>query len=109
MNYNNYERAIVECYGIELKGWPSELLPVRNSGSLGGRAQVQGLLNALINKTCRWMKLTQDELTKRVTSNLSRHEAGEPIYKPRKKHTSRATVRSASTANIVSGEEVEED
>ncbi|KAF9240486.1 hypothetical protein BU15DRAFT_61487 [Melanogaster broomeanus] len=95
MNYNNYERAIVECY-------------VRNPGSLGGHAQVQVLLNALINKMCQWTKLTDNELSKRVTSNLSHHEAGEAIYKPRKKHTSRVMVRSTSTIDS-SDEEVEED
>jgi hypothetical protein len=40
MNYANYERSIVEHYGITLQGWPSALLPVRNPSGVGGWEQV---------------------------------------------------------------------
>ncbi|KAG2133975.1 hypothetical protein BD769DRAFT_1353658, partial [Suillus cothurnatus] len=36
MNYANYERSIVERYGVTLQGWPSALLPVRNPSRIGG-------------------------------------------------------------------------
>ncbi|KAG1802337.1 hypothetical protein EV424DRAFT_1545265 [Suillus variegatus] len=62
MNYANYERSIVKRYGVTLQGWPSALLPVRNPSCIGGREQVQALLNALDNKTCTWTTLTEDEL-----------------------------------------------
>ncbi|KAG2117736.1 hypothetical protein DEU56DRAFT_702022, partial [Suillus clintonianus] len=61
MNYANYERSIVEHYGVTLQGWPSALLPVRNPSRVGGREQVQTLLDALNNKTCTWTALAEDE------------------------------------------------
>ncbi|KAG2357429.1 hypothetical protein BDR07DRAFT_1234054, partial [Suillus spraguei] len=87
MNYTNYEHAIVEHYGVELKGWPFKLLPVRNPSRIGGRKSVQLLINTLIIETCKWMKLTEEELADRITSNHARQAAGETIYKPRKTRT----------------------
>jgi hypothetical protein len=57
MQYVNYEEAIVQCYGVLLKGWtfnrfvnPSEL-----STSL---PPLQKLLNALNDGSCKIVKLT---------------------------------------------------
>jgi len=101
MNYANYERSIVERYGVTLQGWPSALLPVQNPSCIGGREQVQALLNALDNKTCTWTTLTEDELRQRMTSNRARHANGEAVYKPRKK---RATKTAEKSTVIVSSD-----
>ncbi|KAG2752738.1 hypothetical protein P692DRAFT_20723451, partial [Suillus brevipes Sb2] len=58
MNYNNYEHSIVERYGVELVGWPSDLLPICNPSTIGGRE---------------------------ISSNKTRQANGECVYKPRKK------------------------
>ncbi|KAI6039752.1 hypothetical protein EDC04DRAFT_2603024 [Pisolithus marmoratus] len=68
MNYDNYECKIVEHFGMELIGWPNDLLPICNPGQLGGCGRVQKLLVALTTK----------------------------IYKPCKKHTSLGTKKSAA-------------
>ncbi|KAG1722018.1 hypothetical protein EDB19DRAFT_1916968 [Suillus lakei] len=99
MNYANYERSIVERYGITLQGWPSALLPVRNPSGVGGREQVGTLLDALIKKSCTWTTLTEDELRQRMTSNRERHANGEAVYKPRKKHATKTTAKSAAVVN----------
>jgi len=96
MNYTNYERAIVEHYGVELKGWPFELLPVWNPSRIGGCKSVQLLINTLINETCKWMKLTEEELADRITSNHARQAAGETIYKPQKMRTKKTVEKSAA-------------
>ncbi|KAG1784998.1 uncharacterized protein HD556DRAFT_1250527, partial [Suillus plorans] len=96
MNYTNYEHAIVEHYGVELKGWPFELLPVRNPSSIGGRKSVQLLINRLIEETCKWTKLTEEELADRITSNHARQAAGETVYKPRKTRTKKTVEKSAA-------------
>ncbi|KAG0692204.1 hypothetical protein DFH29DRAFT_817992 [Suillus ampliporus] len=97
MNYNNYEHAIVEHHGVALDGWPSELLPIRNLSRIGGHKSVQLLLNALIEGTCNWMKLTEEELVDRITRNHAREAAEETIYKPRKKRTPKTVEKSAAT------------
>ena len=60
MQYVNYEEAIIQRYGIELKGWtydnfvnPSEL-----STSL---PSLQKLLNAINTGDCKFVKLTAEE------------------------------------------------
>jgi hypothetical protein len=97
MNYNNYEHAIVEHHSVALDGWPSELLPIRNPSRLGGRKSVQLLLNALIEGTCKWTKLMEEELADRITRNHAREAAGETIYKPWKKRTPKTVEKSAAT------------
>ncbi|KAG0702488.1 hypothetical protein DFH29DRAFT_999312 [Suillus ampliporus] len=84
MNYANYERSIVEHYGVTLQG---------------GREQVQTLLDALNNKTCTWSTLPEDKLRQRMTSNRARHANGEAVYKPRKKHTTKTTEKSVVVVN----------
>ena len=63
MQYVNYEEAIIQWYGIELKGWtydnfvnPSEL-----STSL---PSLQKLLNAINTGDCKFVKLTAEERRK---------------------------------------------
>ncbi|KAG1752329.1 uncharacterized protein EDB91DRAFT_1022575, partial [Suillus paluster] len=51
MNYTNYKGAIVEQHSVELTKWP---LPggIKNPSKVGGRAQVQALLDALNSDSC---------------------------------------------------------
>jgi hypothetical protein len=102
MNYNNYERQIVEKYGIALIGWPEGL--VRNPSKLGGRPELESLLNDLRSEKCKWVKLTDEELEDRVNENIKRAERGEPIYQPRKKSAKHSQVRHVSAEGSNSGE-----
>jgi len=97
MNYNNYELKIVEELGVELIGWPTNLLPIRNPGHVGARDRVLKLLNALTTKACHWEKLSEEERQRRIILNGERHARGEQVYKPRKKHALQGTKKSAAT------------
>ncbi|KAH7904481.1 hypothetical protein BJ138DRAFT_1019106, partial [Hygrophoropsis aurantiaca] len=97
MNYRNYEAKIVEKFGVALKGWPREFLPVRNPSRIGGREQLQKLYDDLVNEKCCWVKLSTDELEHRKKDNKMRHARGEQIYQPRKSSTKKSH---ASTANV---------
>lgn len=81
MNYVNYEKKVVEFYGVELRGWPCPVF--KNPGNLR-RDEVSLLLVELGSGGCRWHKLSEEELLQRILSNTARHLAGEVIYKPRK-------------------------
>ncbi|KAG1724127.1 hypothetical protein EDB19DRAFT_1612441, partial [Suillus lakei] len=85
MNYDNFERSIVEHYGITLVGWPSDLLPIHNPSAVGGWEQVQPLLDALESHACHWEQLSEEKLVARIASNQARQANGECVYKPRKK------------------------
>lgn len=66
MNYDNYERAIIERYQVAIEGWPCEAFG--NPGSIG-RDNVYRLLAALDGpqdmRTCYWVKLSDQQLAAR--------------------------------------------
>jgi hypothetical protein len=93
MNYNNYEGKIVEEFGVCLEGWP--VGEVRNPANVGGRANVTKLFGALKNKTCHWIRLTDEELRQRIDNNHERVAAGEEVYKPRR--AKKAATKSTAT------------
>ena len=86
MQYVNYEEAIVQRYGIDLQGWtynkfvnPSELStalpPLRN------------LLDAINAGNCKFVKLTAEELHKRLESYKKKVASGELKIHERKKRS----------------------
>ncbi|KIM51896.1 hypothetical protein SCLCIDRAFT_142287 [Scleroderma citrinum Foug A] len=97
MNYDNYECKVVEWFGVELIGWPTVLLPIRNPGHIGRHNQVQKLLNALTTKASYWKKLSEEELWRRIVLNGERQARGENVYKPHKKRTLQGTEKSPAT------------
>ena len=110
MNYINYEHAIVERYSVALNNWP---LPgtVKNPSKVGGRGQVQILLDALKSDKCKWITLTESEVAKRREENQA---CGEQVYIPRKarghmsQNTSKETIDTedeSSTSSSSSDEE----
>jgi hypothetical protein len=60
MQYTNYEKAVVQRYGIELQGWTYEKLV--NPSELSTAVQpLQKLLEAIKAGDCKFVKLTPDE------------------------------------------------
>lgn len=96
MNYKNYKYVVIEHYSIELKGWPLELLPVRNPSHIGGCKLVQVLINALTENTCKWTKLSEEELIERIASNHAQQVAEEIVYKVWKKCAQKTVEKSTS-------------
>lgn len=109
MNYNNYERKIVETHAVALQNYP--LGDVQNPGKIGRREDLMKLLDSLVNATCSWVKLTEDEVAERMNKNHERQARGEQIYKPWKQRTKapKATDQGAKSAEFVEDEEVEEE
>jgi hypothetical protein len=103
MNYENYERVIVERHSLALVGWPEG--KVRNPGSIvGGQGTINQLFSALKNRDCHWVKLTDEELQARITANEEAEARGEQVYKRRKKQQS-----AKSTEFVVSDNDNTED
>jgi hypothetical protein len=98
MDYDNYEKKIVEAYGVVLEGWP--MGKIQNPGKLGGHAEITKLLDSLQEGTCHWKKLTAEELRDRIKDNKERAAAGEEIYKARKKPVHMSTPHATSTAIV---------
>ena len=100
MNYDNYERSIVERYGVELAGWP--VGKIRSPGALGGRDNLTALYDALVAGSCHWRLLSLEELEQRIITNKARAKGGEKVYKAR-----RARKSTAKSAEVLSSSEEE--
>jgi len=85
MNYDNYERCIVERHGFALLGWLDNLCPIQNPSRIGSQEPLEQLLDVLVKKGCHWIRLTSVQLEKCIADNCVRQDWGEAIYKPRKK------------------------
>lgn len=99
MNYDNYEKKIVEVYAVAIKGWTYEK-NICNPGKIGRRECLITLLDALVTEKCRWDVLTDEELSDRISDNHKCQANGEKIYKPRKTRQPRA-INSAKSAQTV--------
>lgn len=95
MNYDNYERAIVEAYHVELKHFPGG--QVKQPGNLP-RHDLQILIAALEDKNpytaCQWSPISEAALQARIARNHERQGNGEMVYVPRKKNKGRSNVKS---------------
>ncbi|KAI6131152.1 hypothetical protein EDD16DRAFT_1515315 [Pisolithus croceorrhizus] len=101
MNYTNYEHQIVERYGVMLTGWPFSGA-VRNPSKIGGQAEVEKLLDALNSETCKWVRLTDEELRARVIHNKERQARGETVYQPHRTRTIKASTTHVRTSSVCS-------
>ena len=93
MHYADYEEKIVQRYGVELVGWTYEKLvnPSELSTSLPGLCQ---LLEAINAGSCKFIKLTQDQLKKRREELQKAIESGSlPGPKTRKPRKDRGAKR----------------
>ncbi|KAG2096946.1 hypothetical protein BD769DRAFT_1336365, partial [Suillus cothurnatus] len=95
MNYTNYEQKIVKRHSFALVSWPVPGL-VRNPSKIGGRPEVNKLLDAFQDGTCHWVKLTDEELLVRMKDNRARAARGEPVYVLRKRRN-RAPLKQGGT------------
>ena len=84
MNYNNYNTAIVETYGLKLLGWPTSV-PFTNPSNIGTIGEIHKLRDALKSGECRWKKMLKSERGAFNTDLDTCHAAGESVKKPRKK------------------------
>ncbi|TFK60512.1 hypothetical protein BDN72DRAFT_864296 [Pluteus cervinus] len=103
MNYENYERRVVEKYSIALVGWPLD--KVTNPGFITTQADLALVACALDSGACKWVKLSAKELSARVKQNKVRQQRHGDVYKARKK-TVKAT--SSQSAEIVVDTDEEE-
>ena len=89
MSYHQYEKKVVQRYGVELVGWTS---PKLVAPSHLGRSvpQLKDLLDALMSGACHLQRLTNAQLKERVGAQVRPTNDGvviAPVPKPRKKHS----------------------
>ncbi|KAG0692931.1 hypothetical protein DFH29DRAFT_1007900 [Suillus ampliporus] len=89
MNYENYEKRIVEVYRC-----CNRRVDLREE-------------YALVTGTCSWVALSDDEVSERISNNRKHQASGEQVYKPRKA-ARRHKADSAKSAQIISDSDLED-
>ena len=86
MNYARYEEEIVQRYGIELRGWTYEKImnPSLFTSSL---PPLMTLRDALVEGTCKFVKLTAAERKERETAYMEKVKSGEVEVRKRKRRS----------------------
>ncbi|KAI6114256.1 hypothetical protein F5141DRAFT_1002494, partial [Pisolithus sp. B1] len=78
MNYQSYETAIIETYGVCLVGWPEDVR-FTNPSAIGTVAEAWKLRDVLHSRTCFWKKLSKSELDIFATELNAHHVASKTI------------------------------
>ncbi|KAF8492146.1 hypothetical protein JB92DRAFT_3128097 [Gautieria morchelliformis] len=81
MEYVQFERLLVEAHGIDLVGWPKDIL-FANPSKITRIADLNKVHAALSEGTCHWVRLTQEEQDTRKAGNLRRLNAGTILMCP---------------------------
>ena len=61
MNYEQYEHKIVLLHGVDLRGWPKGLV-FQSPSKMMNVSDLMKLRDALLAKTCCWVRLDREEL-----------------------------------------------
>lgn len=86
MHYERYEEEIVQRYGIELQGWTYEKImnPSMFSSSL---PPLRALQAALMEGTCKFVKLSASERKEREAAYMAKITSGEVEVRKRKRRS----------------------
>ncbi|KAK1232443.1 hypothetical protein PQX77_004419 [Marasmius sp. AFHP31] len=84
MNYENYDAAIIQKHGVQLVGLPEGMQQLTKPTSHAIPAHVaRDLYTRLQAGTCRWVRMTIDELTAHEAQVDAATAAGNPVGKAR--------------------------
>ncbi|KAG1727462.1 uncharacterized protein EDB91DRAFT_1061143, partial [Suillus paluster] len=86
INYTNFDTAIKEKLGIDLRGWPEDV-PFQSPTSINDLNTLWKLHDALREGYCRWFRMTPRQHDEFVTGLAARCKRGEVISKPCKKRS----------------------
>ncbi|KIJ58005.1 hypothetical protein HYDPIDRAFT_56796, partial [Hydnomerulius pinastri MD-312] len=92
MNYLNYDKGIVQAYGVQLINWPPTV-KFANPSTIGTVVEIRRLRDTLKTGTCTWKKLSRRELDAHSAEVASRIATGEVVKKRRKKRSDAGVAR----------------
>lgn len=110
MNYVNYDTAIMRKYSVRLDGWPGTIT-FASPHNICTIDEIRLLRHQLLEKTCKWVRLTREEV-KRHMDEYAAHVRDGVAGRKRKvrsdKGKSRKT-RKVAVDNEDDGEDIAED
>lgn len=83
MNYANYERSIIHKYHVKLDGWPTGI-PFATPHSISTIDEIRLLRHHLVEKQCKWVKLTDAEVKECMASFAAKVRDGVVAGRKRK-------------------------
>ncbi|KAG1720457.1 uncharacterized protein EDB91DRAFT_1088833 [Suillus paluster] len=92
INYTNFNTAIKEKLGIDLRGWPEDVL-FQSPTSINDLNTLRKLRDVLREGSCHWFHMTPRQRDEFVIGLAARHKRGEVIGKPRKKRSDAGVAR----------------
>jgi hypothetical protein len=99
MQYANYEEGIIQCYGIELRGWTYERIV--NPSDLSTAVRPLGkLCNAINSGNCKFVKLTAEERHERLEAYKAKIATGEMKACERKQRSDAGLKKRKSKAMV---------
>lgn len=108
MQYENYDEQIVLRYGVILEGWTAPRWA--NPSSLSNSVDMlKTLRDALLDGSCYWRKLSQDELKTRREGHMEGLRDGSLREKPRKIRSDVGQSRKRKSKAVVDSDEDNED
>lgn len=84
MNYDNYATVIVQQHHVKLVGW-SPQVPFQNPSNIGSSSDLRIIWASLQSGTCKWVRLTRDEVKEFAAEQEKLAAAGGNEKKGRKK------------------------
>ncbi|KAG2135771.1 hypothetical protein DEU56DRAFT_737506 [Suillus clintonianus] len=92
INYANFDVAIKEKLGIDIRGWP-EGVPFQSPTSLNDLNALLKIRDALKDGSCRWFRLSPRQREEYSAQLAARRKKGEVVGKPRKKRADAGVQR----------------
>jgi len=92
VNYANYDRSIVQKYHVKLDGWPATI-PFATPHNISTVDEIRLLRHSLLEKTCKWVKLSKDEVKKHMETYAAKVKEGILVGRKRKVRSDKGKPR----------------
>jgi hypothetical protein len=106
MNYANYERSIIHKYHVKLDGWPTGI-PFATPHSISTVDEIRLLRHYLVEKQCKWVKLTHAQIKEIMESFAAKVQDGTIAGRKRKVRADKGKPRK-KRASAADSEDVDE-
>ncbi|KAH7904945.1 hypothetical protein BJ138DRAFT_1234068 [Hygrophoropsis aurantiaca] len=92
MNYENYEKNIMQKYRVQLIGWPTDI-PFVSPSKINTITEARKLRDALKDGTCHWAPMSAKEVEAHTKSIETRLAEGVKVGKPRAPRADKGRAR----------------
>ncbi|KAF8308653.1 hypothetical protein F5887DRAFT_912336 [Amanita rubescens] len=107
MNYANYDTAIMQKYNVRLNGWPATIT-FASPHHICTIDEIRLLRYHLLEKTCKWVKLTREEVKRHMDEYAAKVGTG-AAGRRRKVRADKGKPRKRRRVAVEDEEDIDED